>query len=363
MMILAVAAAFVSCTDTIKYEYDLTDGKITILGQLSTSDTDHTLFLSMSYPDRIDSLPGAEVNCYVNGTLHKASQIPWGYEEQIDWMTLEPVLVPRRERYSRYMFQADFKPGDKVRVEASKGDLSAWAEVIVPQPGILVSVDTATVVKSYVYQDIDGSETYDQEYVEFTARLRDVEGTDSYFTMDADRTVVTRLSSEGDGHNETIIEGPERMDYETFHDQILEDGYSSGMGSMLEDIMPVNSMHCFSDRMFRDGEATVHFYIPSYYFNGFYFYYDADKAEVDRAFRLSFRSIDRGFYNYLRAMNNLLCYGFDVSPIIEPTMLPSNVNGGMGMVSVSSGVFLDIPLETEVYYREDFEDEWYYYYY
>ena len=57
--ILITAIVSVACENTIKYEYNLNDGKMTILGQLSTADTTHTIFLSMSYPDRIDSLPGA----------------------------------------------------------------------------------------------------------------------------------------------------------------------------------------------------------------------------------------------------------------------------------------------------------------
>ena len=57
--ILLTVFVSVACENTIKYEYDLNDGKMTILGQLSTADTTHTIFLSMSYPDRIDSLPGA----------------------------------------------------------------------------------------------------------------------------------------------------------------------------------------------------------------------------------------------------------------------------------------------------------------
>ena len=65
------------------------------------------------------------------------------------------------------------------------------------------------------------------------------------------------------------------------------------------------------------------------------------------------KSIDRGFYNYLKALNNMLCYGFDVSPIIEPTMLPNNVNGGMGMVSISSEVYLDFPFGTEIFNQDD----------
>ena len=352
--ILAIVALSVSCENTIRYEYDLNDGKITIMAQLNASDTQHSVFLSMSYPDRIDSLSGATVNCYVNGVLHRATQVHPGYEEYFDWEKQETVIAPIRNRYTRYDFQAAFKPGDRVRIEALKGGSEAWAEEVIPQPGRLVSVDTATVVKSLVWQDLDGSETYEQEYVEFTIRLGDAKGTDSFFTMDGILTTVTQLTSAGEGENEVYVEGPYRIDYETFHDLILEDGYSSGLGELFEDLMPVNAMHCFSDKSFQDGEAVVHLYIPSYYFRSRPYYYNADRIEVDKFFRLSFKSIDRGFYNYLRALNNMVCYGFEVSPIIEPTMLPSNVNDGMGMVYIASESDYELVLDKQVFYREDF---------
>ena len=74
---------------------------------------------------------------------------------------------------------------------------------------------------------------------------------------------------------------------------------------------------------------------------------------VNRNFRLRFKSIDRSFYNYLRAMNNLICYGYDVSPIIEPTMLPSNVSGGMGIVSIAAESNYEIELGPFEYKRQD----------
>ena len=255
IIITAAALLLAACQNTIRYEYDINDGKITLLGQLSSVDSVHSVFLSMSYPDRIDSLADATVSCYVNGERHQASKVHPGYQEQYDIITQEITMVPRENRYTEYRFQAGFKPGDDVRIEASKGDMKAWVELEVPQPGKIVSVDTVTVVKKWSYQDIDGTDTYEQEYVEFTIRLKDAEGTDSYFTLDAVMAEVTKLFS-GELITETL-QSAGRLDYETFHDLILEDGYSSGIGDMFEDLLPVNSTHCFSDKMFQDGEVVM----------------------------------------------------------------------------------------------------------
>ena len=351
--ILLTVFVSVACENTIKYEYDLNDGKMTLLGQLSTADTTHTIFLSISYPDRIDSLPGATVECFVNGSRTLARSIPAGYREETDWMTGETGLVPNHLPYTEYKFEAIFKPGDKVRIEATKGQMNAWAEIVVPQPITLIAADTVTVVKSSVYQSVGETETYEQEYVEFTVRLSDAKGMDSYYSMNPKTSTVIKLSSENEEDFSTISQGPSSVSYETFHDLILEDGYSSGMGDLFEDLVPVNYTRCFSDKMFRDSEATVRLYIPTYNFRSYpYEYYNiASKIVMDKTFHLAVKSFDRDFYNYLRAINNLQCYGYEVSPIIEPTMLPSNITGGMGIISVASESGMDITFPTEVFHR------------
>ena len=211
-------------------------------------------------------------------------------------------------------------------------------------------------MKSFVYQEIDRTDTYEQEYLEFTLRLRDVQGEDNYYSMNGDMTTVTSLSSDGEGETRVDTEGPYWLDYETFHDLILEDGYSSGMGELFEDLLPVNSTHCFSDKMFKDSDVTVRFYIPSYYFKSrYYYFFEADRAEINRFLNLSLKSFDRSFYNYLRALNNMATYGYDVSPIIEPTMLPNNVNGGMGIVSIAAESTVEMIFGPFVYYKEDID--------
>ena len=336
---------FAACENTIKYEYDKNDGKITVLGQLSTADTTHVIYLSMSYPDRTAPLPGAKVECFVNGERYLAEEVPVDQDDTY-----------HSHFYTEYVFNAGFRPGDKVRIEASAGGQNAWTESIVPDPGAIIALDTTTVVKPIV----EGSESYDQEYVELKVRLSDVKGSESYFTLDPEMSTVETLTSGRGEVTDVIVNGPSHVDFETFHDLILEDGYSSGLGDLFEDLMPVNSMHCFSDRAFQDSEATVKMYVTSDHFragSGYnYWYYTryfeiAAKVEVERTLHISLKTFDRDFYNYLRALNNFRCYGYDVEPIIEPTMLPNNVNGGMGMVSISAESRLDLKLPKETFIR------------
>ena len=343
--ILAAMIVFAACENTIKYEYDKDDGEITVLGQLSTADTLHAIYLSMSYPDRTEPLPKAKVECFVNGERSIAEEIPVSTDETYI-----------SHYYTEYVFNAVFRPGDKVRIEASAGGQNAWTESVVPDPGVIIAVDTASVVKSMV----EGGDTYDKEYMELKVRLSDVKGSENYFTLDPEMSVVETLSSGRGEVTDVFFNGPSHIDYDTFHDLILEDGYSSGLGDLFEDLMPVNSMHCFSDKAFRDSEATVRMYVTSDHFRAgsgsYYQYYThyfeiAAKVEVERTLHISFKTFDRDFYNYLRALNNFRCYGYDVEPIIEPTMLPNNVNGGMGMVSVMAESRVDLKLPKETFIR------------
>ena len=142
------------------------------------------------------------------------------------------------------------------------------------------------------------------------------------------------------------------IDYQTFHDTILEDGYSAGeASSLLDELLATNQMHCFSDKEFRDGEAVVRPYFDADYFtwrdyNYYWICPGTHEGDLHSTFTLYLRTISRDFYNYLRALNNMETYGYDVTPIIEPTSLPNNVTGGYGLVSVGADQSLIFDLGT-----------------
>jgi len=94
-------------------------------------------------------------------------------------------------------------------------------------------------------------------------------------------------------------------------------------------------------RVIRDGEAVVRPFFDADYFIWRDYGYQwicpgTDEGDLHASFNLHLRTISRDFYNYLRALNNLQTYGYDVIPIIEPTILPNNVTGGYGLVSVGA---------------------------
>ena len=351
---LSLAAALLfsaACENTIRYEYDRNDGQITLLSQLSTSQTEHTVILSMSYPDRVETLTGAAVVCYVNDVRHVAEEQPPRVVEQYvyDPVSNEEMVVerPQQSNYTEYVFSAAIRPGDQVRVEVSKGALKAWAEVTVPQPVTLVKVDTAMVERTIHYVDLDGDYSYEDAFMDIAVTIRDVPGVDNYYSLTASSRVEGEfryLDEEGTVTKTEWYSAEEKgIPYETFHDRILEDGYSAGdASSLLENFLATNEMHCFSDKEFRDREAVLHPSFNAYLFRpggrgySYWMVPEAQEGDLHTFFTLHLRSFDRDFYNYLRAINNMQTYGYDVTPIIEPTMLPNNIVGGYGMVSIAA---------------------------
>lgn len=354
---LAAAIIFASCENVIKYEYDKNDAEMTILSVLDASKTDHFVILSMSYPDRVEALKGASVVCTVNGVEHRATEVPEEEDPDDYWRY-------RNKFYTEYAFFAEFKPGDQVRVEAVKGDKKAWCDLVVPQAGIMSQVDTQTVVRTIDRQQFYGADTYEDAYLDVSAKITDIVGEDSFFTLNA--FLVTDMTyywtdEEGKDIRSETVRSESRISYETFNDRILEDGYASQTGTLLEELLPTNVNHGFSDRFFKDGVGEVKFSLDSWSVSPqrYYSFPDgASRVEVTAYLDVRLAVISHDYYNYLRALNNMETYGFDVSPIVEPTMLPSNVTDGFGMVSIAPVTTVSFKL-----YEETFTPGEYYYYY
>lgn len=350
VLILSIAVLAAACENTIKYEYDKNDGELTLLAQMSTSDTQHSIYLAWSYPDRVETVEGASVTCTINGVKH---------------ITTEVVITPPEEnvyyfqpRYTEYKFSGRFKAGDEVVVEASKGNKKASATFTVPPAPILSKVDTASVVKTVHYSDLFDSEANDYVFLEVAAQIRDLQGEDNYYVMNCNNNtyaVNQWLDDDGKLIQENKMENHIQVRYETFGDHILEDGYATQAGSLLADLLPTNVWHGFSDKQFTDKDAEVKFYIDEYYTGpGHYRWalpYDssASNLHIESFLEVKLGSITRDFYNYLRALNNLSTYGYDVSVIIEPTMIPSNVVGGYGLVTVISEAVVTLKIVDEYY--------------
>ena len=300
--------------------------------QLNTMEPVHVVYLSVSRKNRVQALAGADVRIFVNGVpVATAEEVPANYDGE--WETA-------------YVFEADFHPGEEVRIEARQGgiDLSATVTVLSPVP--ISSVDTSSVKMTYLGE----TDTYLQAKTTF----RDLPGTTYYRVYGRVVDDFRYLDEEGDpipGYSGTA---ETELWMETGFDPIICEGAGKTGGADLMTLLSDgNSYSCFSDRPFSGEDCTIRPLFHSYsfqlgdYLYGIYLpdgmqdenYWEVLSAltrEVHRRATVQLRTLDLAQYHYLKALENLDTFGTEMNFLVEPTTLPSNVEGGLGFVGIET---------------------------
>lgn len=327
-MILAAAVLLAgSCVNTIRYEFDLADGRIVMNARMSTADDRHYVYLSWSYPDRTEALHGAEVTCTVNGAKMCSVR--------------EEVVVSDGTEYGgaatfAYPLDVAFAPGDVVRITATVGTQTAWAEVTVPEAADVTGVKAGRAMHGFMGER--------QELVDITTTIRDGAG-DSYYALGLRagiQAVFHSYDAAGHAYPDLTYGTEEPMSFTVFNDPVLDDGYTSLASieeNILNGLLPMNSTCCFSDRLFRGAETDVTVVVdPDWADLPWVDMTDVPEsvvsADVTCTAIVQVYATDYDTYLYYRALNNLETYGYEGSFIVEPTTLPSNVHGGMGLVGI-----------------------------
>jgi len=305
--------------------------------QFNTLDSIHEVQLSVSRDNQVYALPGAAVKVFVNGSLIAAAEeMPDPYE-----------LYGGGSRYTGYVFHAEFKSGDEIRVEALQGAFSLSAEVTVPPAVTISSVDTSSVVMAYM------GDTYD--YVQAKLSFDDPEGRSWYRVCGRIRDDYAYLDDAGRPIPELSGTDGSEIILETGFDPVISEGTGKTGGSDLAAMLLAdNAYACFSDEPFDGRECTIRplFYDVNVYLNQWnYAIYvpesmgmeDVDwqllrslSRKIHRTAYMQVRSIEFSQYHYLKALQNVETFGTEMTFIVEPTTLPSNVEGGLGFVGVET---------------------------
>ena len=301
--------------------------------QMNNLEEEHTIYLSISLLSRLDPFPGASVKVFVNGVL-----------------AAEATEVVEDDPWNRtaYAFRAEFKPGDEVRIEARKDAFSVSSTAIVPPAVPIEAVDTSSVRISYMGEA--------SNYVQVRVRFNDLPGR-SWYGVDNDYLDKWEyFDEEGEIIPEyTTIERPWTGGMETDFDPVISEGAGkAGGGDIAALLGATNYYHCFSDDPIQDQECTLRvllnpyaFYLSEYRYGGNYVVLPSGEevdwstlmslpCRVQRTCRFRLRSLDFTQYRYLKALNNLETFGTEVSFLVEPTTLPSNVEGGLGFVGIET---------------------------
>ena len=342
-----------ACTNLLDYHSGQPTEVIIMNAQLRTDETEHTVWLNRGLIGSYGSLDGADVNCYINGQL-----------------TTRAVLAKKPGVYygnnSPYSFAAVIRPGDEIRLEAADGDLHASATAIVPLPATLVAADTVSVTDSpYNYGFSDYSYINGVYYAGAKAgrilscklTLRDRPDETNWYRICPTVEIVQQDHFPDHPEQDRAQTLRQEVSFGFDLDPILGDGYQTREQDMDLFINPVYNNACsFRDVRFPDGEATVEIHLaPSSWESCGP--YPSEKEDDENAVHtflprmiIRFLTLSREEYHYLSALNHGQSYGFDWNTLIEPVPFPSNVEGGLGLVTAASAS--DITLEFPSYTKE-----------
>jgi hypothetical protein len=306
IMALSIVAA--GCINKVKVDFGEVTPQLVMNAQMLARENEQVVYLSESTMATLRPLQGAQVTVLVDGKPFATAV--QGEEDDL-------IATP-------YYFQGTFPVGSQVKISAKKGSWDAWAQVdVVPGP-VISAVDTLRSLE----RDLD----YSYETFQVKITFKDLPG-DSYYRVGVRGNFeIIQFDAEG---NTLVVPADFELPMSGSKDPVLG-GAVAGMSIFDMD----KTYLAFTDEMFRDQEYTLRLTIDMEQLYPYYYYWDQEFIPVSsRITSLLFpwlESISREEYDYLNALNNLENFGYTSQVIVEPTTLPTNVNGGLGFVAVRS---------------------------
>lgn len=324
--------------------------------QLNTLESVHSIELSVSQKNDVQALTGADVRVFVNGTLATVADEIIPLNPDVTYY--DGYSSHRGPRVTEYSFVMDFRPGDVVRIEAQKGEMVLSSTVTVPAAVPISSVDTSTVNMTYMGNT--------STYMQMKTVFNDDPSVSFYRVYGREVDDVTYLDESGEPEPGMTGSFERILWLETGFDPIISEGAGKTGGADLGALLKSeNSYHCFADTPFSGEECTIrplaHFYPLGEHYNS---YPTTEKQvewekiksmsrQVRRRAVIQLRSLDFAQYHYIKALENLETFGTDMNFLVEPTTLPSNVEGGLGFVGLETVTEYTFYDETRVYLPED----------
>lgn len=350
-----------SCRKDLDYKLGGIEPQLNMNAQLKVGDTLHIVHLCFSTDKTLRPVQSAAVRCLVNGKLVATAA-------EVDGNKYRTPLVnshswpgysfsPKDMLQKSFGFKADFKEGDKVRIEADADGRKAYSEILVPKTPDFEIADTTA---SY-----DPNETYEwkgEKYYKQTLKLHlrgrdNVQGSNYYRLwgiLKSDDLIYL-----GGQHAETPSdpgtepqEEPgevktERIQYENGillrwkNDPILNDGAPA------EDLdlfgASQNIYNAFSDNLFSDRpfDLNVQVYRSELRHINDQIFRDREQDAVDSVLAkntlvVCLSAVSEAEYHLLKALN-IRANGSDEGQFFtEPITFPDNVEGGIGLVSIET---------------------------
>ena len=353
--ILMLSFLAAGCYKEILIPTEDKDPVLVMNAQMDNLEEVHVVHLSRSLLSKVEPFPGATVKVYVNGTF--VTQAVEMHDENA-WNS------------TPYAFEAEFHPGDEVRIEAAKGAFNATSTAVAPSPAEIAWIKVYSAQKTYMDNVTD--------YYQLKVHFKDLPGATWYGVDQRIDDVWEYLDEDGNTPPGYTAYSGFSGGLETDMDPVISEGAAMPAGDDLMDFLTVgNYYNCFADTPIAGQECTLTIMVYANYVDVpeyRYWTYIPDTIEDDeetvrelwgmpaRLTRTAFfrlRTMDFSQYHYLKALNNLETFGTEVSFLVEPTTLPSNVEGGLGFVGIETITEMQYSSQMQEY--EPVDDPYYYY--
>jgi hypothetical protein len=319
---ILVVMAVISCMRKASYEPEEVEDHVILNAQLASGPGPHTIYAGVSMTKTVRHLSEARIACFVNG-IHICDAV----EDDRGFSVMQ----------TPYRFSADLKAGDVLRLELSSRAGNVSAETDVPYLGGRIN-NVRTKSKG--------------ENMEFTIDVEDISDGQDYYMLTCTHRYERKLQiliapGEYERREKSFSEG---LTLSHSDDPVLDGAYL-GSNNDAMDILGTGIPNVFcimSDKRFTGSGASIRVSAPiEEVFStslDYEVYLEGDIVETSHWLDFNLSSITKAEYDYLAALSSLKANDFDPADLLEEAVVPSNVSGGEGFVTVVSENLYTVPV-------------------
>jgi len=329
LYIVALSLVAEGCINKVPVDFGEVEPQLVLNAQLNAEKSAQVIYLSKSTLVSLDPLYGADVTVYVDGK-------PFATAVEEELTDMSDVAAP-------YSFQGEFPAGSQVKVAVKKDSWDAWAQAdVLPRP-VIDAVDTLRTIE----RDMD----YSYEVFQVKISFKDLPDVSYYRVGVRIESVVTQVDAAGETLEIPVVF---ELPMKGYNDPVLG-GATAGL-SFFDIEKP---FLVFSDEMFRDQDYTLRLSVDSEQLYPYYYSWEEGfepvYSYVSSTLIPWMESVTREEFDYINAVNNMEYFGYTSQIIVEPTTLPTNVNGGLGFMAVrnrTEAAPIELPVGSYEYYMD-----------
>lgn len=313
------------CENEIPFNMEANPPKLIMNALINADSTNNVLYLNLTGQNSVSNVTDAAVEVRVNDVLVERPEALPAY---VDGESIS--------HQKRFPITTKFNPGDRVRIDAATGGGThhAWAEVMVPQPPLPIErVDTATV-------PVNVHDNYYSNRLRYRITFSDRPGGTHYYRFILDRISHVYATLYTPEIKDTVIVN-RNFRMLSREDVVLTDGHPSMTGNDNEMFDQAENIYgVFDNSRFAGQSYTMTVYPPAYDpWPALTVPHDITRKVTECYVRLL--SINETDFRYYKALNLIDSDVYD-ELIMEPIVFASNVQGGLGIVSISTETSIKI---------------------